>query len=404
MIPSQHTPKKIVLAYSGGLDTSVILQWLKETYRADVVACYVNLGQREDGAAIRKKAFRTGASAYFAPEVQTEYVTDYLWPAVQSHATYEHSYLLGTALARPLISKKVVEIARRVKADAVAHGATGKGNDQVRFELGFAALAPDLQVIAPWRTWDFKGREDLLKYAERHGIPVPVSKKKPYSSDENLWHISHEGGILEELEKPVPEDVYTWTVSPKKAPSRPEAVEIGFEKGRPVAVNGKKKSPVEMVSHLNRVGGRHGIGRVDMVENRLVGLKSRGIYECPAATLLYAAHRELESIALDRETVHHKEVIGPKMGELAYYGQWFSPLREALQAFVNKTQEHVTGRVKLELYKGNISVLARSCRKSLYSQDWVTFEADSVYRQEDATGFIRLYGLPLKMQALLRRS
>ncbi|OVE75755.1 argininosuccinate synthase [bacterium F11] len=399
-----HSPKKIVLAYSGGLDTSVILSWLKETYQAEVVACYIGLGQKENIPAIRKKAFRTGASAFFAPDVKKEFVTDYIWPALQAQAVYEETYLLGTSLARPLIAKKLVEVARRVKADAVSHGATGKGNDQVRFELGFAALAPDLQVIAPWRIWDFKGREDLLDYAQSRGIPVPVSKKRPYSSDENLWHISHEGGILEELEKPVPDDVYQWTVSPQKAPSRPADVDIQFEKGIPVGLNGKKKSPVDMVLMLNKIGGKHAIGRVDLVENRLVGLKSRGIYECPGATLLYAAHRELESITLDRGILHFKSQLGPQLGELAYNGQWFSPLRTSLQAFVSKTQQHVTGRVKLRMYKGNLMIMARQAKKSLYSQDWVTFEADSLYDQSDATGFINLYGLPLKMEALLRKS
>lgn len=398
------SPKKIVLAYSGGLDTSVILTWLKEQYDADVVACYVDVGQHEDGPAVRKKAFKTGASDYFAPDVSNEYVTDYLWPALQAHATYEHKYLLGTALARPLIAQKVVEVARKVKADAVCHGATGKGNDQVRFELTFAALAPDLQIIAPWRTWDFKGREDLLDYAESHGIPVPVSKKRPYSSDANLWHISHEGGILEELEKPVPEDVYEWTVSPQKAPNQHQDVTIGFVKGIPVSLNGKKVSPVDMVVTLNTLGGKHGIGRVDLVENRLVGLKSRGIYECPGATILYAAHRELETLALDRETLHYKELIGPRFGELTYNGQWFTPLRESLQNFIEKTQQNVTGEITLRLYKGTLEIRSRVCKKSLYSKDWVTFEADGFYNQADATGFIRLYGLPIKMQALLHRS
>ncbi len=397
------SPKKIVLAYSGGLDTSVILTWLKEQYDADVVACYVDVGQHENSAEVRKKAFRTGASAFFAPDVSKEYVTDYLWPALQAHATYEHKYLLGTALARPLIAQKVVEVARKVGADAVCHGATGKGNDQVRFELTFAALAPDLQIIAPWRTWDFKGREDLLDYAAQHGIPVPVSKKRPYSSDANLWHISHEGGILEELDKPVPEDVYEWTTSPEKAPSKPQDVTIGFVKGVPVTLNGKKVSPVDMVVTLNEIGGKHGVGRVDLVENRLVGLKSRGIYECPGATILYAAHRELETLALDRETLHYKEQLGPKFGEMTYYGQWFTPLRETMQTFVEKTQVNVTGSVTLRLYKGNLEIRSRTCKKSLYSKDWVTFEADGFYNQADATGFIRLFGLPIKMGALLNR-
>ena len=398
------SPKKIVLAYSGGLDTSVILTWLKEQYDAEVVACYVDVGQRENSAAVRAKAFKTGASAFFAPDVSNEYVTDYLWPALQAHATYEHKYLLGTALARPLIAQKVVEVARKVKADAVCHGSTGKGNDQVRFELTFAALAPDLHIIAPWRTWDFKGREDLLDYAAQHGIPVPVSKKRPYSSDANLWHISHEGGILEELDQPVPEDVYEWTTSPAKAPGKPQDVTIGFVKGIPATLNGKKVSPVDMVVTLNTIGGKHGVGRVDLVENRLVGLKSRGIYECPGATILYAAHRELETLALDRETLHYKELLGPKFGEMTYNGQWFTPLRESLQSFIEKTQKNVTGSVTLRLYKGNLEVRSRVCKKSLYSQDWVTFEADGLYNQADATGFIRLFGLPIKMGALLHKS
>ncbi|MCB4757290.1 MAG: argininosuccinate synthase [Elusimicrobia bacterium] len=404
MNASPHAVKKIVLAYSGGLDTSVILKWLLETYRVPVVACYVNIGQREKEAEIRRKAFRTGAAAFFAPRVQEEYVTDYLWPALRARAVYEEKYLLGTALARPLIAEKVVDVARRVGADAVAHGATGKGNDQVRFELGFAALAPHLKVIAPWRTWKFKGREDLVRYAQRNGIPVPVSKKKPYSTDANLWHISHEGGLLENLETPVPESVYEWTAPPQKAPSKPLTLDIGFVKGNPVSLNGKKTSPVEMVTRLNIIGGRHAVGRVDMVENRLVGLKSRGIYECPAATILYAAHRELESLTLDRDTAHQKALIGPKMGELIYFGQWFAPLRRALQAFVDKTQVPVTGRVRLRLYKGNIEVISRAAKKSLYSQAWVTFEKEALYDPSDATGFIHLYGLPLKMNAMLRTS
>jgi argininosuccinate synthase len=401
---NNRKPKKIVLAYSGGLDTSIILKWLKETYRVPVVACYVNLGQKEDVPAIRKKAMKTGAQSFFAPPVQDEFVTEYLWPAVRANATYEHKYLLGTALARPLIAQKLVEVAKKVGADAVSHGATGKGNDQVRFELTFAALAPHLHVIAPWREWEFKGREDLIRYAQRHGIPVPVSKKRPYSSDENLWHISHEGGDLEDLEKNVPKDVCTWTVVPEKAPNKPQEITLGFEKGNAVSLNGKKMKPAALVLALNQIGGRHAIGRVDLVENRLVGLKSRGIYECPGATILYAAHRELESVALDRETLHHKELIGPQLGQLIYYGQWFSPHREAMQAFVDKTQRHITGRVKLKLYKGNVIVVSRHCPHSLYDQDWVTFEEDSLYDQKDATGFIHLFGLPLKMQALQRKS
>jgi len=402
-MPIKDRPKKIVLAYSGGLDTSVILTWLKDTYNADIVACYVDLGQKENSAAIRQKAFKTGASSYFAPDAKKEYVLKYIWPALQAHAVYEGKYLLGTALARPLIAKKLVEVARQVKADAVAHGATGKGNDQVRFELGFKALAPDLQVIAPWRSWDFKGREDLLAYAADHNIPLPGSKKKPYSSDANLWHISHEGGILEELDRAVPEDVYVWTVSPAQAPNKPTDIKISFEQGVPIALNGKRIPPVNLILKLNDIGGKNAIGRVDMVENRLVGLKSRGIYECPAAAILYAAHRELESIALDRETFHFKDQIGPKFGELTYNGLWFTPLRQNLQTFIEKTQKFVTGSIGLRLYKGNIEIRSRSCAKPLYSKDWVTFEADSFYNQSDAGGFINIFGLPLKMEAILRK-
>jgi len=398
-----NAPKKICLAYSGGLDTSVILTWLKEVYSADIVACYVDIGQREDAVAVRKKAFKTGAAEFFAPKVDEEYVTDYLWPALMSHAVYEHKYLLGTSLARPLIAQKVVEIARKTGCDAVCHGSTGKGNDQVRFELTFKALAPDLQIIAPWRTWDFQGREDLIAYAQRHDIPIPVSKKKPYSSDANLWHISHEGGILEDLSKAVPEDVYEWTTSPAKAPNRPTDVEISFVKGVPVKLNGRALNPVKMVTTLNDIGGKNAIGRVDLVENRLVGLKSRGIYECPGATILYYAHRELETLALDRDTLHFKEQLGPKFGELTYNGQWFTPLREALWTLVQKTQRNVTGSVKLRLYKGNIDVLSRKAARSLYSQDWVSFEAGGQYNQADATGFINLFGLPIKMNALLNK-
>jgi argininosuccinate synthase len=392
------------LAYSGGLDTSVILTWLKEHYSAEVVACYINVGQREDIPAIKKKAFRTGAQAFYAPDARLEYVTDYIWPALQAQAVYETKYLLGTSLARPLIAKKVIEVARKSGADAVCHGSTGKGNDQVRFELTFGALAPDLTVIAPWRTWDFEGRADLIDYAQRHGIPVPVTKAKPYSSDENLWHISHEGGILEDLTKPVPENVYSWTVPPEKAPGKMESVEIAFQTGIPVSINGRRLNPIGIIETLNKLGGRHGIGRVDLVENRLVGMKSRGIYESPAATILYAAHSELESLALDRETLHAKNQISPRYGELVYYGQWFSPLRESLAAFVKATQKHVTGRIRLGLYKGQMSVLSRQCDRSLYSRGLASFEGNGLYDQKDATGFIRLFGLPLRISAQAQRT
>jgi argininosuccinate synthase len=396
--------RKIVLAYSGGLDTSVILAWLKEHYAADVVACYINVGQRENITQIRKKAFRTGASAFFAPDARLEYVKDYIWPALQARAVYESKYLLGTSLARPLIAQKVIEVARQTRADAVCHGSTGKGNDQVRFELAFGALAPDLHVIAPWREWDFEGRQDLIDYARGHNIPVPVTKAKPYSSDENLWHISHEGGILEDLSRPVPENVYAWTVHPSRAPSRRESVEIGFESGKPISLNGRRPGPIRIIEILNRLGGKHGIGRVDLVENRLVGMKSRGIYESPAAAILYAAHFELESLALDRETLHAKNLAAARYGELVYYGLWFSPLRKSLAAFVKETQKHVTGRVRLGLAKGQISVLSRHCAKSLYSKGLASFEKDNLFDQKDATGFIRLFGLPLRISAQAQRN
>ncbi len=397
--PSQKPIRKIVLAYSGGLDTSVILSWLKEHYGAEVIACYVNVGQRDNIPDVKRKAFRTGASGFFAPDARLEFVTDYLWPALQAHAIYESKYLLGTALARPLIAKKVIEVARRTKADAVCHGATGKGNDQVRFELAFGVLAPDLRIIAPWREWEFDGRQDLIDYARARGIPIPVTRSKPYSSDENLWHISHEGGILEDLTQAVPESVYEWTKSPAQTSPKPESVKIDFERGIPTALNGRRMNGVHLIETLNRIGGRHAVGRVDMVENRLVGMKSRGIYECPAATILYTAHGELESLALDRETLHAKALFAPRCGELAYYGLWFSPLRESMEAFVGKTQRRVTGTIRLRLHKGNMIVLSRSCRRSLYSKGLASFEGDGLYDPKDATGFIRLFGLPLRVGA-----
>lgn len=391
--------RKIVLAYSGGLDTSVILTWLKERYQADVVACYVNVGQRENISQIRRKALRTGASAFFAPDARVEFVKEYLWPALQAHAVYESKYLLGTSLARPLIAKKVIDIARQTGADAVCHGSTGKGNDQVRFELTFGALAPELTIVAPWREWEFRGRGELIDYARAHGIPVPVTKSKPYSSDENLWHISHEGGILEDLSRPVPDNVLAWITPLSKAPGKGQSIEIQFQSGIPVALNGRRRNGVQIIEDLNRLGGRHGIGRVDLVENRLVGMKSRGIYECPAATILYAAHEELESLALDRDTLHAKSLISPRYGELVYNGLWFSPLRKSMAAFVQNTQKNITGKIKLELCKGNVTVLSRSCPHSLYSQGLATFEVDGLYDQKDATGFIRLFGLPLRLQS-----
>jgi argininosuccinate synthase len=393
--------QRVVVAYSGGLDTSVMLRWIRDQYACDVIACCVDVGQAEDYARLKKRALATGASQCFVVDARREFVTDYIWKALQAEALYEGRYLLGTSLARPIIAEKIVKVARKVKADGVAHGATGKGNDQVRFELTFKALAPDLKILAPWREWEFKGREDEIAYARRHGIPVTVTKAKPYSSDANLWHISYEGGVLEDLKNAYAEDMFEMTVSPERAPAKGEAVEIAFSKGVPVAVNGRKLGPVELVSTLNKIAGRHGVGRVDIVENRLVGIKSRGVYESPGATVLYAAHRELESLVLDRETLHAKQQAAPRYGELVYYGQWFTPLRESLDAFVAETQKRVTGRVRLKLYKGNIIPLSRTSPHSLYWEKLATFEREEIYNQRDAEGFINLFGLPLKVRAML---
>jgi argininosuccinate synthase len=401
--------KKVVLAYSGGLDTSVIIRWLIENYRCEVVAACVDLGSLEGGEksfdAIRRKAIKTGASKCYIVDGRKAFASDYLFPALQAHAVYEGKYLLATSLARPLISQEIVRIAKKEKADAVCHGATGKGNDQVRFEIGFRTLMPGIKIIAPWREWDIRSREDAIEYAKRYDIPVPVTKAKPYSSDANMWHISYEGGILEDLENPYPEDMFQMTVSPEKAPNRPEKLEIGFKKGIPVSVNGKKLGPVELVLTLNKIAGRNGVGRIDIVENRLVGMKSRGVYECPAATVLYAAHRELESLTLDRETFHFKESLVPKMGQLIYNGLWFTTLRKALSNFVAETQEYVTGSVVLELYKGNIRIQARKTPHSLYWEKLSTFgySGEQVYDHKDSEGFIKLFGLPHTVESILRK-
>ncbi len=394
-------PKKIVVAYSGGLDTSVILRWLKEKYGSEIIAVAIDVGQGKELAPLRAKALKTGADKYYVVDARKEFVTDYIFPAIKAHALYEGKYLLGTSLARPVIAEKIVEICRKEKADAVCHGATGKGNDQVRFELTFKALMPELKIIAPWREWEFKSREDEIEYAKKHGIPVPVTKAKPYSSDANLWHISYEGGILEDPANEYDESMFAMTVSPEKAPAKPAYVTIDFVKGIPVAVNKKKLEPVKLIETLNKIVGAHGIGRVDIVENRLVGMKSRGVYEAPAATALYFAHRELEYLCLDRDTFHYKEQLGPKYAEMAYNGLWFVPLREALDAFVDKTQEPVTGSVKLKLYKGNIEVFSRLSKNSLYWEKLATFGEEDIYNQRDAEGFINLFGLPLKVRAIL---
>jgi argininosuccinate synthase len=396
-------PKKIVLAYSGGLDTSVILTWLRETYGAEVIAFTADLGQGEELIPIREKALRTGASAVHIADLRGEFVRDFVFPVLRANATYESGYLLGTSFARPLIARGQVEVALAEGADAVAHGATGKGNDQVRFELTYAALAPDLQVVAPWRVWDLRSRTDLMAYAERHEIPVPTTPARPYSMDRNLFHISYEGGILEDPWAEPPAKMFLLTVSPEEAPDVPTEVEIEFEAGTPVAVDGQRLGPVALLERLNRIGGENGIGRVDMVENRYVGMKSRGVYETPGGTILHVGHRALESLTLDRELLHLRDSLVPRYAEMVYYGYWYAPEREALQAFMDHAQRDVTGTVRLKLYKGNVTVAGRRSSRSLYRQDVVTFEADSVYRQKDAEGFIRLNALRLRIRGLRDR-
>jgi len=396
------TVRRVVVAYSGGLDTSVMLKWIKDRYGCEVVACCVDVGQAEDYDRLKKRALATGASRAYVVDAREEFARDYCFRAVKAGAVYEGRYLLGTSLARPIIAEKIVDVALREKADAVAHGATGKGNDQVRFELTFKALAPELKIIAPWRLWDFKGRQDEIDYAQRHKIPVTVTKAKPYSSDANLWHISYEGGILENPDNPYKDDMFEMTVAPERAPARSEVVEIGFRKGAPVSVNGKRLGPVPLIQALNKIAGRHGIGRTDIVENRLVGIKSRGVYEAPAATLLYFAHRELETLCLDRETLHQKDLLSPTYAQMVYYGQWFTPLRKALDAFIDDTQRFVTGSVKVRLYKGNMQVAGRKSPHSLYWEKLASFEKEDLYNQKDAEGFINLFGLPLKVDAILR--
>jgi argininosuccinate synthase len=393
-------PRKIVLAYSGGLDTSVILAWLKETYGAEIVAYTADLGQAEELIPVRDKALRTGASAVHIIDLREEFVRDFVFPVLRANATYEAGYLLGTSFARPLIAKGQVAVARAEGADAVAHGATGKGNDQVRFELTYAALAPDLRIVAPWRDWDLRSRTDLMAYAERHGIPVPTTPARPYSMDRNLFHISYEGGILEDPWAEPPEKMFLLTRSPEEAPDVATQVEIEFEAGNPVAVDGQRLAPVALLERLNRIGGENGVGRIDLVENRYVGMKSRGVYETPGGTILHAAHPALESITMDRELLHLRDSLVPRFAEMVYYGFWYAPEREALQVFMDHAQRDVTGHVRLKLYKGNVTVVGRRSPRSLYRQDVVTFEADSVYRQKDAEGFIRLNGLRLRIRAL----
>ncbi|MCL5022747.1 MAG: argininosuccinate synthase [Nitrospirae bacterium] len=394
--------KKIVLAYSGGLDTSVAIQWLRETYGAEIIAFCADLGQGEDLDAVREKALRTGASKVYIEDLREEFVSDYIFPMLRMNAVYEGAYLLGTSIARPLIAKKQIEIAEREGADAVAHGATGKGNDQVRFELTYYALKPGIKIVAPWREWPFKSRQSLIEYSEAHGIPVTATREKPYSTDRNLLHISYEGGILEDPWAEPPGDMYTMMVSPEKAPDAPVYVEISYREGNPVAFNGASLTPAALLETLNSVAGGNGIGRTDIVENRYVGMKSRGVYETPGGTVLHAAHRAIESITLDRETHHLRDSLIAKYAELVYYGYWFSPEREALQVMADTIQRDVTGEVKLKLYKGNCLVVGRKSEKSLYHPELATFEEEEIYDQKDAEGFIRLNALRLRVRTLMK--
>jgi argininosuccinate synthase len=394
--------KKVVLAYSGGLDTSIIIPWLRENYHCEVIAFAADLGQCEELEGLEEKAIATGASKCYIEDLRKPFVEEYIWPTLKAGAVYEGRYLLGTSFARPLIAKRQVEIAMAEDADAVAHGCTGKGNDQVRFELTYKAFNPNLKIIAPWREWDIRSREDAIAYAESRKIPIKASKEKIYSNDRNIWHISHEGGDLEDPWNAPNENMYQLSVSPEAAPEQPTLIEIHFEEGVPVGLNGKRMASVPLVQELNKIAGANGIGRVDIVENRLVGMKSRGAYETPAGTVLYFAHKELESLVLDRETMHQKEMLAPRYAELVYNGAWFTPLREALDAFVQVTQRYVTGTVRLKLYKGNVISAGRKSPFSLYREDFATFSKEDVYDQSDAEGFINLYGLPLTVRALVQ--
>jgi len=391
---------KVVLAYSGGLDTSVILKWLIETYGCDVVAYTANLGQAEELENLEEKAIKTGACKVYIEDLQEEFVSDYIFPMLKANAVYEGGYLLGTSIARPLIAKKQIEIARKEGADAVCHGATGKGNDQVRFELTYLALDPQIKIVAPWREWEFDSRKSLIKYAKKHKIPVTITEEKPYSSDRNLFHISFEGGILEDPWIEPSEDMYILSVSPEDAPDKTTYLEIDFEAGIPTAVDGEKKSPANLLKHLNSLGGRNGIGRVDIVENRYVGMKSRGVYETPGGTILHTAHRAIESITMDREVMHFRDSLIPKYSELIYNGYWFSPEMELLRKTIDETQKDVSGTVRLKLYKGNCLVVGRKSPESLYHHDFATFEKDTVYNQKDAEGFIKTNALRLRIHGM----
>lgn len=394
---------KVVLAYSGGLDTSVILKWLIETYGCDVVAYTANLGQAEELENLEEKAIKTGACKVYIEDLQEEFVSDYIFPMVKANAVYEGGYLLGTSIARPLIAKKQIEIAKKEGADAVCHGATGKGNDQVRFELTYLSLDPHIKIVAPWREWEFDSRKSLIEYAKKHEIPVTITEEKPYSSDRNLFHISFEGGILEDPWIEPSEDMYILSVSPEDAPDKAAYLEIEFKAGIPTAVDGEKESPANLLKHLNNLGGRNGIGRVDMVENRYVGMKSRGVYETPGGTILHTAHRAMESITMDREVMHLRDSLIPKYSELIYNGYWFSPEMDILRKTIDETQKDVCGTVRLKLYKGNCLVVGRKSPKSLYHHDFATFEKDTVYNQKDAEGFIKTNALRLRIHAMKNR-
>ena len=391
---SRPNPKKVVLAYSGGLDTSIIVTWLKETYGCEVIAMVGDLGQREDLDAARRKALATGASAAYVEDLREEFITDFIWPTLRAGAVYEHKYLLGTSFARPLLAQRQVELARKTGADAVAHGCTGKGNDQVRFELACKALAPELRIIAPWREWTISSREDAIAYAKAHHIPVEHTKENIYSRDRNIWHLSHEGGRLEDPAYSPDEAMWQWVIAPSAAPDKPARVEIGFEEGLPVSVDGRKLKPIALLEELNELAAAHGVGRADIVENRLVGIKSRGAYETPGGTLLVAAHRELETLCLDRETAHYQQILSLRYAEMVYYGMWFTPLREALDAFFESAQRRVSGSIGLELYKGNVSVTSRKSPNSLYRTNLASFSM-SGYNPKDAEGFINLFALPI---------
>jgi argininosuccinate synthase len=392
--------RTIALAYSGGLDTSIIVPWLKEHYGARVICVAADIGQGDELEGVRAKAIASGADECYVEDLRQEFVENFVWPTLRAGAIYGRKYLLGTSMGRPLIARRQVEIARQVGADALAHGCTGKGNDQVRFELTYASFAPDLPVIAPWREWDIRSREDAIAYAESHKIPVAATREKIYSRDRNIWHISHEGGVLEQPATAPPSDLFMLTTAPEDAPDKPEEVTIGFHSGTPVSVNGADLDAVDLVVALNAIGGRHGVGRIDLVEDRLVGMKSRGVYETPGGTLLYSAHSELEQLVLDRRTLAAKDLIAPRYADLVYEGRWWTTEREAYDAFVNLTQERVTGSVTLRLFKGTASVVGRESEHALYDERFVTFGEDDVYQQSDAAGFIRLYGLSARVRAI----